>query len=67
MAKMKVGCDIRPLMAFATARRTSKQDLGLAMKAWSTFHSQNHQNVKQNRERTGEAVHDDHNDLNNLN
>ena len=64
---MKVGCDIRPLMAFATARRKSKQELGLAMKAWSTFHRQNHQNVNQNRERTGQAVDNDHNDLNNLN
>ena len=67
MAKMKVGCDIRPLMAYATARRTSKQDLGLAMKAWPTFHHQNHRNVKQNHEREGDAVDDDHNDLNNLN
>ena len=54
-------------MAYATARRTSKQDLRLAMKAWSTFYRQNHQNVKQNRERAGNAVDDDVNDLNNLN
>ena len=64
---MKVGCDIRRLMAYATSRRTSKQDLRLAMKAWSTFYRQNHQNVKQNRERAGDAVDDDVNDLNNLN
>ena len=33
----------------------------------STFYRQNHQNVQQNRERAGDAVDDDVNDLNNLN
>ena len=47
--------------------QANKIDLRLAMKAWSTFYRQNHQNVKQNRERAGDAVDDDVNDLNNLN